>query len=466
MLAATLATLFVVLAMLRPVDHDESQYVAAAMLTADGLLPYRDFAYLQTPLQPFAFAPIAWAAGGMVWPALRIVNALCGAVAVIATVAAALRAGGSWRASVAAGMLFACCDILLFSIGTARNDALPAALLAVALLIASRLGRHRRGEAMLIGALLGAATAAKVSYAFPALAYGAYALWHRDRTRAVWVMAGVVPVALFVGWTAMIAPHAFWFDVIRFPAIAPDQYYRADGRAWKLSATTKIVDIVKFLALGPALFALVRVGIGLRPRQAMLVMILIIAGIAAALLPTPTWRHYLLPVLPPLFVGLALVWTARAPGAPERIAVIIFAVAGLAPTIAAVASGGGMASAGREAASVHRTLAKVGARGPIATLSPQFVAGAGAAIDPRFATGPFYFRSSGLLSAADERAMTLLSRDRLPVAALPPVILTGGEGKWTSGDDGLDRSLADRARFSGYRPIAIANTHFTLWTAR
>jgi len=54
----------------------------------------------------------------------------------------------------------------------------------------------------------------------------------------------------------------------------------------------------------------------------------------------------------------------------------------------------------------------------------------------------------------------------LPVAALPPVILTGGEGKWTSGDDGLDRSLADRARFSGYRPIAIANTHFTLWTAR
>ncbi|WP_199743189.1 hypothetical protein [Sphingomonas ginsenosidivorax] len=72
---ATLAIIFMALALLRPVDHDESQYVAATVLTTHGLLPYRDFAYLQTPLQPFLFAPIA---GPWTWPALRIANALLG----------------------------------------------------------------------------------------------------------------------------------------------------------------------------------------------------------------------------------------------------------------------------------------------------------------------------------------------------------------------------------------------------
>jgi hypothetical protein len=61
--AAALGFLLVALAILRPVDHDESQYVAAARLTAAGLLPYRDYPYFQTPLQPFLFAPLAGAAG-------------------------------------------------------------------------------------------------------------------------------------------------------------------------------------------------------------------------------------------------------------------------------------------------------------------------------------------------------------------------------------------------------------------
>nr|NUR38439.1 hypothetical protein [Sphingomonas sp.] len=47
-------------ALIRPVSRDEGQYVAATAFVAAGRLPYRDFAYLQTPLQPFALAPIAW----------------------------------------------------------------------------------------------------------------------------------------------------------------------------------------------------------------------------------------------------------------------------------------------------------------------------------------------------------------------------------------------------------------------
>ena len=53
----------VLLALIRPLKHDESQYVAAAVLTAHGQMLYCDFAYLQTPLQPFLFAPLAWLFG-------------------------------------------------------------------------------------------------------------------------------------------------------------------------------------------------------------------------------------------------------------------------------------------------------------------------------------------------------------------------------------------------------------------
>ena len=53
-----LALWLVAIALLRRLSIDESQYVASAVLTAKGLLPYRDYAYLQTPLQPFAFAPL------------------------------------------------------------------------------------------------------------------------------------------------------------------------------------------------------------------------------------------------------------------------------------------------------------------------------------------------------------------------------------------------------------------------
>ena len=47
------------LAALRFVDVDEGSYAAAAKLALDGVVPYRDFAYAQTPLLPYVYG--AWA---------------------------------------------------------------------------------------------------------------------------------------------------------------------------------------------------------------------------------------------------------------------------------------------------------------------------------------------------------------------------------------------------------------------
>ncbi|WP_208622556.1 glycosyltransferase family 39 protein [Sphingomonas faeni] len=460
---AALAMVLIALALLRPVDHDESQYVAAALLTAHGLLPYRDFAYLQTPLQPYLFAPIAALAGAWIWPALRITNALLGTATIAAVHRAARIGGASTSAATTAAALFATCDILLFSIGTARNDALPAACLALALPAIVRTARDQgsRRDAILIGALLAAATTAKISYALPAITYGIWTLFRADR-RSWWTLLGALPLVALTTALFFKAPEGFLFGVLSFPSQAPTEWYQA--RPWKLSNAAKIIDTLKFLALGPALLAIVATA-GRRHRWHLILDLLILAGLIAALAPVPTWRQYLLPMLPALFVRLALVWHAHPPGKAMRIAAIVFACAGLAPTVEAVASGGiPMLDAMRDAAVVRATLDREHVIGPVATLSPQFLPGR--AIDPRFATGPFYFRSTALLNGNQEYRLHLVSHARMHLLAQPPAIMTGGEGAWSSGDDRIDAALATYAVREGYRAVPAPDTRFTLYVAR
>ncbi len=462
---AALAVVLVGLALMRPVDHDESQYVAAAVLGAEGLLPYRDYAYLQTPLQPFVVAPLAWAAGGMAWPALRIANALLALIAVVASWRAMRTGGADPAIAIACAGLFAACDILLFAAGTARNDALPAALSAIALIPMLRAERDGAtpGSAMLVGLLLAAAAATKISYALPAAAYGLYALVHRGH-RPGWVVAGAAPVIAFVGWTCTLDPAGFMFGTMIFPHAAPDQYYRAIGRVWKLSLAGKAVDMLKFLALGPALIALAAVVRGVR--RPCLLDWLILAGLIAAVLPTPTWRQYLLPLLPPLFVRLALLWTERPPARGWRIAAAVFAGAGLMPSVAASGSTNGMGPAMREARAVQRAMDVAGVAGPVATLAPQILPTAGRAIDPRFAAGPFYFRSEGLADPAREQALGVVSHGFLDAhfANGPPAaILVGSEGRTMPRIGSLDAVMERWAVRHRWRAIRVAGTRFRLY---
>ncbi|WP_207894065.1 DUF2029 domain-containing protein [Sphingomonas sp. PP-F2F-A104-K0414] len=458
LMLAALTILFTTLALLRSVDHDESQYVAAAALTAHGLLPYRDFAYLQTPLQPYLFAPVALLAGSWTWPALRILNALLGIATIACVHTAARTLGAKPKAALTCAAVFATCDILLFSIGTARNDALPAALLAAALPLIVRPATTRK-TAALAGLLLASAAAAKISYAFPALAYGLYALVDR-RHRPAAVLLGTLPVIAFVAWTYAASPAGFVFGTFTFPARGPAEYYAL--RPWKMSLSAKAIDTLKFLALGAALPALALVARDAwRRRTVDLLDWLILAGLIAALLPFPTWRQYLLPALPALFVRLSLI---PPPSRAWRIAFAVFAAAGIAPSIAALADSDGLSltQALREGRAVGRVLDQHGLAGPIATLSPQILPPANRLPNPAFATGPFYFRSTHLLTGSQEHALHLISRARMKLDG--STILTGGEGPATSGDASLDQALATAARDAGYEPIPIPGTRFTAFT--
>jgi hypothetical protein len=468
-----LALLLVLLALARPLDHDESQYVAAAELARHGLV-YRDFAYLQTPLQALLFAPLTAMFGVWAFPGLRLANALLGAASVALVYAASRAAGADRRAAYIAAGLFACCDIVLFSAAVARNDMLPACLLSAALWLMVRQARGSTGgraTAAAIGFLLSAATAAKLSYAAPALAYGGLALVDR-RHRPGWLILGALPPALLVLATWQAAPDAFVFDVLRFPTAAPEQFYAA-GRAWKLDLWARALDIVKFLALGPALLA---IGAVLRDRRhdrlAVMLDVMIVAGLIAAILPAPTWRQYLLVMLPPLFVRVSGLQALKRPSRRLRIAAAIFVIAGLAPSLVtlgtATLTGWPLLAAIKDGRALRVAMDREQVAGPIATLSPQFVPATGRPIDPRFATGPFFFRSAGLLSAADERRFGLVSRANVAaqLSAHPPAaILTGGEGPWTSGDAGLDAALAEAARAQGWQAVPVPGTRFLLYVA-
>lgn len=452
--AALVAALLMVLAILRAPDHDESQYVASAVLGAKGLLPYRDFAYLQTPLQPLLFAPVAALFGSETWLALRIVNALLGAVVLGATYAAARAAGsGSGAALVATGLL-ATCDAFLFSVATARNDALPAALSAVALALALGRDRSSPARAALIGLLLAAAAAAKISYALPAAALGLWSLLDRRR-QPLAMMAGALPVVILCVGLFASAPAAAWFEVVRFPTIAPSEYYAAAGRGWKLSLGAKLFDLTKFMLLGPAAFALVLV-LGNRLRAPRAALVLLAAGLAAAALPTPTWRQYLVPALPPLFVLLACQWSRWRPTQRTRWLAAGFALIGILPTaigLATMPSAMQVAEGNAAARAAGAALNDAGYDGPVATLSPQFLPAMGRSPDPRFAAGPFYFRSRALLSPPDEEQARLLSHDRLAKARLPGIVLVGGEDEWTSGEKYLDDRMERAALNAGYRRL-------------
>jgi len=451
------ALLLGALAVLTPVNHDEDQYVAAANLVAQGLRPFGDFMYLQTPLQPWLLAPVAALADGWSFIALRLVSALAGFGTLALVYGAQVRARVRPRDALIATALCGSCVPFLFGMSLARNDALPALLLAVALWAGAR---GRTLDWGIAGLALGCAASIKISYGVPLAAGGFWLLWQAVRTRSLaatlaWGIGGIVgllPTALT--WAAH--PAAFEYGVFRYAAEGAKIWYDLNGVGDRLSLAAKLRDTGTALMMGPALVALVVVALSRAPRSPYrgFVVALAVAGVIAAILPTPSYRQYFLPALPPLFVALGL-----------ALPVDRWAMRGMAALgIAAVAGylGLGVADTVRRGPAAWRVTAQahwIGARttGPIVSFSPSYVVDSGVRLDPRFATGVHVWRSGDLRSDAELSAFRVTSQRTLAReldAAPPAAILTGFEG--ASGVNRRiipDAVLDEWARRRGYRAV-------------
>ena len=462
----TLALWLLALALVRPLSVDESQYVAATALTAKGLLPYRDFAYLQTPLQPFVFAPLQWLFAGHLLLAMRIANALLSLVTIMLVHGAARRMGASERAALAAAAMLASCQSFIWCVGVARNDILPAALMAVGLwLIAGGKAWRWFGA----GVALGFAAGVKISYAVPAATVFLAGLWTEDgaeRRRAIVFAAGVAVGLLPSFILIAIAPRAFLAEAIVFPANAPTQYYTDIGKTWRLGPA-RFLQLLEAAAVGPALIATIEVArrsTGWFDDPARRVMLAAaLGGLISAALNRPFQIFYLLPALPPLFVLTALVLSEARPRWLTGVWAV-FVLVGLVPAgawfVRAAQQGAPALNAELSSQALASALRAEHVEGPVATLAGQYVAN----VDPRFAAGPFLYRTRGFMSAGQARSWHIVTPDQaVSLTEHPPAAIV--TGSYPDAQPELEAALAAQAKALGYSPSAQA-AGFTVWTRR
>jgi 4-amino-4-deoxy-L-arabinose transferase-like glycosyltransferase len=473
---AALAMWLLAIALVRPLSVDESQYVASTALAARGLLPYRDFAYLQTPLQPMVFAPLQGLFAGHLLLAMRIANALLGLVAIMLVYGAARRAGASERSALAASAMLVACESFAWCVGVARNDLLPAALLSLGLwLIVRGAGWIRLGA----GVAFGLAASAKISYAVPAAAVFLAGLWTADpaeRRRQLWFAAGVVIGLVPTFVLAALAPRAFLAEAIVFPATAPTQYYTHIGKGWRLGLA-RFGQLLIAAAIGPALIASAEIvrrswaeprrWLGDPVRRTMIAAAL--GGLVSAGLNKPFQIFYLLPALPPLFVLTALVFSEGTARRPWRLgAWAMFIAAGFVPVAgwfvhAAIDGLPPALDAERRSQALGAALRAQHVEGPIATLAGQYVP-RGYSVDPRFAAGPFLYRTTGFVAPEQAREWRIATRDQPAILTERPpgAIVTG---IYPDSQPDLEAQLAAQARALGYRQAAQVDG-FAVWVRR
>ncbi|MBV2148957.1 hypothetical protein KRZ98_11735 [Sphingobium sp. AS12] len=462
------------IAALRPIDHDEGQYVAAVALMRSGL-PYRDFAYLQTPLQPLLFAPLARLCEGWLFLALRAVNALCAAGAAALLYRAVCSVGGTPRSAGIVAMALVTSHAFLFAATVARNDALPLLLhMAGLALLIDALGTARRPPFfMLAGLLLGAAASAKISYGLPAASIGLFALVNIRRLGPMSVLAlaaggiaGGLPTLIL--WA--IAPDAAWFGIIDYSLKAPLEWQMLNQRAYMVEAPLSALRLLRFLAQGSALLALVAMGVAILRRSVKssittgLLDYVIVAGLIAAWLPRPIYAQYLVPLLPALFLRFGLMLDAPFWHRPAAIKVLALCMmAGAADTLIRItpniASGHSpILSATRDAHAIGQSVRASAIADPIVSLAPERVVDSGIPLDPRFAAGPFLFRTRDLLTRAEQHAFHVLNGASVAegLTRYPPAaIVTGLESAPSpASPQGLDSSLIAWAVAHGYRPTS------------
>ncbi|MEQ9641982.1 MAG: hypothetical protein RIM84_18310 [Alphaproteobacteria bacterium] len=442
-------------ALTQPFNHDEEQYVAAAVLARD-LLPYRDFLYLQTPLQPLLLAPLLAAVEAPPFVLARLASAAFGVVALVLVHAVAWRLSGRRLVAGVAAALFVTSSTMWPAFGTARNDILPICLALLGVWLALK-ASDRRGHGLvaLAGAVLALALSAKLSAGFAGLAVMIGLAWIVPRLLPAYLLggvAGLLPTAVL----AALAPDAFVYGSFTYHLTAPYDWYVATGREAWLSHGFQWAYLARAVSADPALLAALALLLGglialrrhvrpsyavLRRRGGLIVLLAAALGALAYFGPRPPWQYYLQPAVPFLILGAAAlptVWYRR------RHAYVFAGLAGLAVAVqTARLSQQWVSPADWVPTRLHALAQAIAAQagaGPVATLSPVLVLDGGGAILPELASGPFFFRTGTAELAATLPALAPMSLDE---SFDPPAILVGMEPV-------AETALRDWARARGY----------------
>ena len=451
LLASLLTATIIGHSLIRPLDHDEHQFVASASLLArDGLLPYRDYPYFHMPYLVFGDAMLFRLAGRGA-PLLliaRLVSAACAVATVwlVATIPWRLHRAAtvmerSARSIIAAAVLVTC-PIFLAASGRAWNhDASELLLLIAALLMLGAIERrYCRPLPMLIcGFLLGLSIGVRLT-AFPAavaffgwLCADRSAPWRHRIPAAAALIAGIFIALLPCIWLYLLSPRGFIFGNFEYPTL---------NTAWRLShgplmpSTSPAGKVVYFFSRlvfssgAGFLVALVLLAIWtLRStiarehhREMNFLATLILFLLVSSFAPSPLFLVYFYAPLP--FVILWLCYAARTMPRQDR-RIVLSAGAGVVGCIVCGLSifrdGVGIFHPAQwvptqiHASGVTLAATARGAAigGPVITLAPILPLEGGLAIDASFATGPFALRVAPMMTASERAILHLQDADDL-----------------------------------------------------
>ena len=369
-LFAVLAVLLPAVALVKPPDHDEQMYVAAAALLRQGAgLPYRDFHFFQMPVLELVYAALFLLTDHLLLAArlLNAVLALSSLAILFALVRRRFRGAGDLAALAAGAATVALVGgngPVTFAAGLAWNHDLPVllTLLAVGLFPGARpdhplaaeratgkrvrrdksrdyaqagagLGTRRTARLVAAGAALGLAIGARLAFAPAVLPFLIAAALptpgeagHTRARRATWLWGpGACGAGMLLGLgpalaLAAPAPQAFLFDNLTYH-LRNAAYWQAAGQTAAMTLPGKLAymgDVLRAqpaclgLLLAYALFALpalvgvLRRGRGAAHGDLLLAATLAPCLMAGALVPTPTWYQYFYAPVPFLALAAAL----------------------------------------------------------------------------------------------------------------------------------------------------------------
>jgi hypothetical protein len=474
-LLAGLGLFFLAAALAAPINHDESQYVAAIAMMRDGL-PYRDWPYLQTPLQPLLLAPLSLLPAGWLMVGARLANVVFALVTCWALLRI-LHGRVPFWAAAAAVIGMATTNAFLFGTEVARNDMLPVALLTLGLMaLLTPIGQVTARRAALAGLCFGLAISAKISFALPVAGAGLWLLW-QVRTSGFGIVGaaiaggllGLLPCLLLFA----IAPEQFLFGVFTYSLAAPQAYWSGVGEGERLLPMFKLTGILEELVEGAGGVALLLAFATMwrRGQGRHLFNLALIGGFIAAYLPDPFFRQYMIPILPPLFARAAL-------ALPEMSRRWQLAALTVGSVTAMVGASGSLAAIVRLPLTTpelvgmverSRLLARFAEGGAVVTLSSGEFAGLDVELVPAFTAGPFLFRIHGNAGQRAHEAMGVPTFERMALLdkLAPAVIVTGGErkGRPPLFPQGLDIYLDRWAEERGYRPVRMPGDKWLMWVA-
>jgi hypothetical protein len=483
---AAVALLLVVLALANPMNGDEDLFVAPAAVAASARI-YVDFLFLHMPLQAELTRPFVALFPGYGFVALRVAMALIGAALLGVVYGAQRGLGVERRYAVIGTALLACTYSFQFSCGVIRNDILTALFSTAGAAVALVGLRHRPHGApawCAAGLLFSAAAAVRISAAFPAAGAGLFLLAELARGRMRPQVVAAFSAGAIVGllpclqaWLA--APQAFIYSVLTYPSTGNLYWDVTTGRQALLSPAANIAITLGVLAVGPGLGAVLAVARALVRREwttarkephVLLLDFLIVAGAIGALLPAPSNFQEAMTFLPQVFIRLGLEWPQLLASAEriDRFAVRLMAfgaVVGCGYGLFVVAPRAGKAwpalAVTRQAHWIGDRLRAAGANGFVSSFAARVVLDSGYALDPRFTSGVFLYRTAALLSLAELARFHGIGAQNLTQALdqdPPAAIVVGGSA--------MDRRLRGYAVSHHYRRETSPSGSYDLYIRR